>query len=52
MTNQTNAVTYFRDLPTQAKEGEIYYVDESKEYFTRPVYYQWKNGAWHYEYIT
>ncbi|MGG1659561.1 hypothetical protein [Brevibacillus sp. NRS-1366] len=51
MSEQVNAVAYLRDLPIKAREGEIYYIDESKDYFTKPVRYIWKSGAWHIEYI-
>jgi hypothetical protein len=52
MTTHSYTVRYLRDLPNQAQEGDVYYVDESKEYFTKPVCYQWTSGAWHIKYIT
>ncbi len=44
-------INYLRDLPIEAEEGDTYFVDESKELFTKPVYYVWKNGAWHIKYM-
>ncbi|WP_170163370.1 hypothetical protein [Brevibacillus gelatini] len=45
-------LNFLKDLPNKAKEGDIFYVDESKYYFSMPVCYIWENGEWHIEYIT
>lgn len=52
MNSIANTVPFLSDLPYKANEGDIFYVDESKKYFTKPVYYIWKCGAWQIEYIT
>ena len=43
---KVNVVTYFSELPDDVSNGDMFYVEESKQWFDQIAYYTYDKGAW------